>query len=343
MTSQVVGAIDMGGTKTALALVRGDGRVVRRTRFDTPPRPSPAAFLDRVAAEWARLVAEDGGVPVAAVGVAAPGPSDAVAGVLHQVFDWPWRDVPVAAALGARLGLPVSIENDVNCCALAERGFGAAVQVADFAWVQVSTGVGGALFLGGRLYRGASGLAGEIGHLELDENGPRCACGRRGCLQALISGPAIARRYAEATGGERAVMGDAPPAVSTAEVFARASGEDRVARGVIAGVATDLGRGLALLVNLLNPALVVVGGGVLASLAAHLPAVQRAMRDRVIGSANAAVPVVPSAVGYDAALLGAAALALAAAPRDRQGRGASWAGPDEAASPGPRSPGVPPL
>lgn len=314
MTSQVVGAIDMGGTKTALALVRGDGSVVRRTRFDTPPRPSPAAFLDRVAAEWARLAAEDGGVPVAAVGVAAPGPSDAAAGVLHQVFDWPWRDVPVAAALGARLGLPVSIENDVNCCALAEREFGAAVQVADFAWVQVSTGVGGALFLGGRLYRGASGLAGEIGHLELDVDGPRCACGRRGCLQALISGPAIARRYAEATGDERTATGDASPAVSTAEVFARASGEDQVARGVIAGVATDLGRGLALLVNLLNPALVVVGGGVLTSLAAHLPAVQRAMRDRVIGSANAAVPVVPSAVGYDAALLGAAALALAAPP-----------------------------
>ncbi len=309
------GAIDMGGTKTALAVVGQGGAVIRRTRFETPARPAPEALLDRIAAAWRALLpptGEPGLPPIAAVGVAVPGPTDAAAGVLAQAFDWPWRDVPVAALLTARLGLPVRIENDVNCCCLAERAFGAARGVDDFAWVQLSTGVGAGLVLGGRLYSGAAGLAGELGHLEVAEGGPLCACGRRGCLQALVSGPAIARRWAEARGG----AGEAPSGAAEAAsapgagaVFSRCAAGDATAQALVRAIATDLGRGLAVLVNLLNPALVVLGGGVMESLHAHLPAVSEAMRARVIGEANRRIPVTRSAVGYDAALLGAAVLA----------------------------------
>jgi glucokinase len=275
--------------------------VLRRTRFETPPRPSPAAMVERICGAWAGLVAD---LPAearpAGVGLAAPGPADADAGVLHQAFDWGWHDVPLASLVAAAIGLPVRLDNDVNVCALAEMRFGAAAGVRDLVWIQLSTGVGGALVCGGRLYAGAAGLAGEVGHMILEEDGPSCACGRRGCLQALVSGPAIARRHAEAGGQARA--GDARG------VFAAAEAGEPAAGAVLDAVARDLGRALALVVNLLNPALVVLGGGVMDSLHPWLPAARAAMQARVIGEANRGVRVERSAVGYDAALLGAAVL-----------------------------------
>ncbi len=302
------GAIDCGGTKTAMALIAGDGRIGARLRFPTPERPAPGAFCDLLAERWRALLAQAGGPggAVVGVGLAAPGPADAQTGMLHRVFDWPWRDVPLAAELSARLGLPVRLDNDVRCCCLAESRWGVARGVADFVWVQISTGVGGALCLGGRPYAGSGGLAGEVGHLVLDEGGPLCRCGRHGCLQALVSGPAIAARFAATAGpaawGE-AAQGDA------AGVFAAAERGDARAREVVAGVARDLGRGLALVCNLLDPRLLVLGGGVMESLRSELPAVQAAMRERVLLGSTRQVSVVPSAVGYDAALLGAGTLA----------------------------------
>lgn len=313
------GAIDCGGTKTAMALIAGDGRIGARLRFPTPERPAPEAFCDLLAERWRALLAQAGGVggAVVAVGLAAPGPADAQTGVLHRVFDWPWQDVPLAAELSARLGLPVRLDNDVRCCCLAESRWGAARGVADFVWVQISTGVGGALYLGGRPYGGAGGLAGEVGHLVLEEGGPLCRCGRRGCLQALVSGPAIAARFA-ATAGP-AAPGDAAQG-DAAGVFAAAGRGDARAQAVVAGVARDLGRGLALVCNLLDPGLLVLGGGVMASLRTELPTVRAAMRDRVLLGATRQVTVVPSAVGYDAALLGAGRLA-ALGPAGESGAG----------------------
>ncbi len=300
-----LGAIDFGGTKTVVALVGQDGQVLRRVRFDTPPRPEPRALVARVGAAWDELCAGLGADALpAAAGLAAPGPADTARGLLLTAFDWGWRDVPLAAMVGERIGLPVRLENDVNVCCLAEMQFGVAAGVRDFAWIQLSTGVGGGLVCGGRPYPGAAGLAGEVGHMILEEGGPPCPCGRRGCLEALVSGPAIARRYAAAVGG--AVRPDGARAV-----FAAAEAGDARAVAVLDAVARDLGRALALVVNLLNPALVVLGGGVMESLHARLPEIREEMRARVIGEANRAVRVERTGVGYDAALLGAAALSMA--------------------------------
>lgn len=150
--ARVLGAIDFGGTKTAMALVTPDGRIGPRLRFATPARPTPEVMCDLLAQKWHGLLGAAGAVAISGVGVAAPGPADAAEGILHQVFDWPWQDVQLAAELGLRLGLPVRLDNDVNCCCLAEMRFGAARQERDFAWIQVSTGVGGGLCLGGRIY-----------------------------------------------------------------------------------------------------------------------------------------------------------------------------------------------
>lgn len=302
----LVGAIDLGGTKTVVAVVDAAGRVLRHRRLQTPSRPQPDALLALLTSELQALTAE---LPrIAAVGAALPGPVDGARGILHRAFDWDWHEVPVAQWLAHALGVPAAADNDVHCCCRAEQCFGVARGVDDFAWVQVSTGVGGALVLGGRLYGGAEGWAGEIGHIVLEEGGPRCACGRQGCLQALVSGPAIVRRYAAARAGDT-------PAGGAEAVFAAAARGERVAQELIAAVATDLGRGLAVLVTLLNPALVVLGGGVMASLRPYLGLVDAALRARVFGESNARVRLAATAVGYEAPLLGAAVLAQEAARR----------------------------
>ncbi len=297
-----LGAIDFGGTKTVVGLVGPDGQVLRRVRFDTPPRPVPEAMVARLGAAWDELCTGLGADerPIAA-GLAAPGPSDSRRGLLLAAFDWEWREVPLAAMVGERIGLPVRLENDVNVCCLAEMRFGIAAGVRDFVWIQLSTGVGGGLVCDGRLYAGFAGLAGEVGHMIMQEDGPVCPCGRRGCLQALVSGPAIARRYAEAIGG-------GAPAGGARAVFEAADRADAGASAVVEAVARDLGRALAMVVNLLNPEMVVLGGGVMESLHTRLPAIRGAMTARVIGEANRRVRVERSGVGYDAALLGAAAL-----------------------------------
>lgn len=292
-----VGAIDLGGTKTVLALVGPSGLTEQRIRLPTPSRPKPEELTDWLAAQ---VQAIGSAWMVEAWGVAAPGPVHVGAGVVQEVLDWPWRDIPLANLLQSRLGLPVVVDNDVNCCCLAEMRWGAGRTVDDLAWIQVSTGVGGALCLQRQIYRGACGLAGEVGHLIVQEGGPLCHCGHRGCLQALVSGPAIVRRFAQAGG---AAGGGAET------VFAAADAGDLRAQGVLGAVADDLGRGIALVVNLLNPQIVVLGGGVMQSFAPYLARAQESMHDRVFGKSNRDVPLLCSEVGYDAALMGAAALA----------------------------------
>ncbi len=304
----MLGAIDFGGTKTALALVSPGGAVLHRDRFPTPPSPAPREMADLLADRFGRLWTQAGRPPLRALGVAVPGPADPAAAVLRRAFDWGWKDVPLGALLAERLGLPIRLDNDVNCCTLAEGRFGAAVGRRDFFWLQVSTGVGGGLVLGGRLYRGGNGMAGEIGHVVLEEDGPPCACGRRGCLEALVSGPAIVRRY-RASGGR---------AERAEEVFAAAAGGEPGAARLLAEVARDLGRAVAIAINLLDPELIVLGGGVIHGFAPYLEATRAVARARVLRQASgdpaASVPLCPTALGGDAALLGAAALAATRRP-----------------------------
>ncbi len=290
----------------------GGGGVLRRAVFPTPPRPDPETVCRAVGAAWSALAA---GLPAPLrprrAGLAAPGPADPAAGLLHRAFDWGWHDVPLAALVGAAIGLRVRLENDVHCCALAELRFGAARGRTDLAWIQFSTGVGGAVVAGGRVLGGASGMAGEIGHVVLDEGGPPCPCGHRGCVEALCSGPAIARRHAAAGG----------PAGHAAAAFGAAAAGDPRAAAVIAEVCRDVGRALAVVGNLLDPGLIVLGGGVTASLRQHLPAIEAEMRARLLAPDLRTCEVRPTALGADAALLGAAALVLDDRDPDEEPKG----------------------
>ena len=195
--------IDIGGTKTQIALGRADGSLLGEAQLEAWTSGSYERDLERVA-ESARGVLEAASVSASAldaVGVSAPGPLDPVTGVIRDAPNLPgWHEVPIRARLERAFGRPVRLENDANAAALAEWRFGAGRGSRAFAFLTMSTGVGAGLVLDGRLYRGARFGAGEIGHIPVVPDGRACACGLRGCLEAYTGGAALAARIREDLG-----------------------------------------------------------------------------------------------------------------------------------------------
>ncbi len=241
--------IDFGGTKILTGLADDKGRLIAAVRLDTEPRKGRKKVIAKLISS-VRLVLEKAKVPVSRVkriGVGAPGP------VIDQsIISSPpnlpgWRKVNLKAILQKVFKKPVVIENDANAAALAEYRFGAGKGSKNMAYMTVSTGIGGGLILEGKLYRGSTGTAGEVGHMVIDPKGPKCGCGNYGCLEALSSGPAIAR----AAGQKDAFK---------AELAARRG--NKRAKKAVYEAAKNIGRGIANLNNLLNLDLVVIGGGI---------------------------------------------------------------------------------
>lgn len=304
MEKKYVAAVDLGGTKIALGLF-GPGCVplVEQT-LETQAYRGPEQALERVATAL-RALAAGAGVPfsaLAAVGVCAPGPLNLREGRIVYIASIGWRDVPVCAILGSALGLPVAFENDANAAALAERLYGAGTaleQDAVMAYVTVSTGVGCGLVVGDTVCHGRHDSAGELGHLCVDPNGPLCACGNRGCLELYASGTAVARRYSEWTGAQpdcRAVAEAARRGDTAALVCFREMGE-------------KLGMGLASLVQLLDPHMIVIGGGAANTWDLFYHIMIKELTQHIYGIFARDITVVRAALGSKAGLVGAAAVA----------------------------------
>ncbi|MDR7537326.1 MAG: ROK family protein [Armatimonadota bacterium] len=303
--------VDLGGTKILAAVVDETGRVGATARAATP-QAGPPAVVEAIAATADRALAAAGvsRAAVRAAGVGAPGPADPATGV---VFAPPnlqgWRDVPLAALVRERLGMPVAVENDANAAALGEHWVGAGRGVDDLLYITVGTGVGGGLILRGQLYTGVSGTAGEIGHMVLVPGGPRCACGRLGCLEAVASGSAIVREARAALAAGRPSMLAGASALDAREVARAAAEGDPLAREVFARAAGYLGLAAANLVNLLNPAMLIIGGGVARAGELLLGPVRRIVQAEAFERPAAAVQIVPAALGLHAGAVGAAAAA----------------------------------
>ncbi|PPA56472.1 ROK family protein [Micromonospora chalcea] len=296
MTEPVVG-IDIGGTKTAAALVGPGARVLDRREAPTPARGGPAAVLDTAAGLAADLLAAAGPGPV---GVGTAGTVDPATGAIRYATDSlpGWAGTPVADELAARLGRPVRVTNDVAAAALGECWAGAGRGRGHVLLAAVGTGLGGAIVNDGRVEGGARGAAGQLGHLPAPgAHRLRCGCGRYGHLEAIASGTGLAAAYA-LTGGDP---------VTGREVARRAADDDASARQVVERAGAALGAALAGLVALLDPDAVVVAGGAAATL---LPAATAAYRAELPGG-WAHVPLLPAALGADAVVVGAARLATA--------------------------------
>ena len=305
--------LDIGGTKIAGGVVTDSGRILDRTRVPTPPDDEAAtlaALLDLVTELWARNPG------VEAIGVGAAGLVERPGGNARWAPHNSYRRMELRRLLHERTGLPTSVDNDGNTAAWAESRFGAGAGCDDLVLVTVGTGIGGGLVLGGRLYHGEQGFAGELGHLIVAPDGDRCACGNLGCLEAMASGSTLGRLGREAAaadpGGRLAALATAAATRVTGEVvFAAALEGDKVALSLFERIGHWLGVGIASLVTIFDPDLVVVGGGVAATGDLLLAPARASFERYVHGRGHRDLPpVVPTRLGEDAGLVGAATLAL---------------------------------
>ena len=261
-------AVDLGGSKILSLIARPDGSRLGEDRRATEAQQGPDAVLERIVAsvEAALASAGVGRDEVAALGVCSPGPCDIDAGTISDTPNLPgWWDVPICRYLEEKLGIPAVLENDATAAALGEHMFGAGRRCHHMVYITVSTGIGGGIVIDGKLYRGASGIAGEIGHITIDPDGPLCGCGNHGCLEAFASGTALA-----AQGQALVARGGSPllarlaqeEGVVTAETVCHAAEQgDPEARRIVERAGYYLGIGLAAYVNILNPEAIVIGGG----------------------------------------------------------------------------------
>lgn len=298
--------IDIGGTKMAAAVVDAAGVVADLRTIPTPPTPE---IIPAAAAQCHELIALAGqrGQTVCAVGVGSVGQVDAAAGrIIFAVETLPgWSGTPVAAELRALVGLPVLVENDVKAVAAGEVRFGAGRGFRRALFAAVGTGIGGALIADGHLEAGAHWSAGELGHTLVDVEGRRmCKCGLPGHLEAYTSGPAMARRYCQ--------MAGIPEHTDLRAVARLAEQGDEQARAAIAEGAHIFGQALNGLVTMYDPEVLVIGGGVPEVGPLWWEPFERALRTGNLPS-PAQVIVRPAELGWRAALIGAAALALEAA------------------------------
>lgn len=319
MPSRYFIGIDLGGTKISTALVDSGGKILASDYRETNANAvdGPPAVIERMLGA-ARQVMTGAGVrpaQVAAVGVGAPGPLDIEAGILILPPNLPgWFRVPLKQQIEDGLQIATFLENDANAAGLGEHRFGAGRGVQHMIYVTVSTGIGGGLILDGKLYHGSSGAAGEIGHMTIKPDGPRCNCGNWGCLEALASGTAIARegreRIARGVPTLIAELAGGDPERVTAKLVAEAAARGDVeAQRILAEAMEYLGLGIANLINLFDPELVVIGGGLMNLGERLFEPVRRVVAERAYVAKAHPVGIVPAALGDNVGVLGAAAVA----------------------------------
>ena len=305
--------VDVGGTKIAAGLVDEQGRILERARRDSPA--ADAAQIEDTIADLARELSR--GRDIAGVGVGAAGFIDAKRSTVLFAPNLAWRDEPLKAELEARLNLPVVVENDANAAAWGEFAFGAGRDVNDLVMVTVGTGVGGGIVHDGDLVRGAGGVAAEIGHLRVVPGGRACGCGNRGCWEQYASGTALVREARAAAvenpGLAAAAIdraGGDPDRITGPSITQLAAEGDEFALAQVDDLARWLGEGMATLAAILDPAVIVVGGGVAETGDLLLERVRRYFSAELTGKKHRPeIEIRQARLGNDAGLIGAADLA----------------------------------
>lgn len=303
-------SIDLGGTKIAVGVVDSSGKVISRKTASTP-QGDAEQVVSRIAELSAEFLPSE--YTEAKIGLALPGIVDPETGVLIRSPSSGWIHVPFAAMIQEKLGMPVIAENDVRACAWAEYHFGAGIHLRSFFWITISTGIGGAFLSEGRFAGGR--MAGEIGHLVVQPEGFLCGCGNKGCLEAEAAGPAWRRKALRLLEQEkvqsRSLLSTIPrDEIDASRIAEGARNGDPLCKVVVKDVSEMLARGLGAIFNILDPDSVFLGGGVAKSFDLIEPLIHPAMQKLVLASKERTLRILPSALGYDAALIGAASLVL---------------------------------
>jgi glucokinase len=311
-------AIDLGGTKIITTIVSRQGQVVAKEQCLTLADEGPQPVIKRIFSSIDRLLSVQGMElsHLESIGMAAAGVIDSERGLITISPNLPgWCDIPLRDMVKEKYRVATFLTNDASAAALGEQHFGAGKGIKDLIYLTVSTGIGGGILISGKLYSGACGSAGEIGHMTIDVNGPRCGCGNIGCLEMLASGTAVAR---EAIGrishGEKSsltgMVSGKLEDITAEDVDIAAAGGDSLAQEVILQAATYLGVGMVNLVDIFNPEMIIVGGGMAKMGDRLLNPARRVVMERVFRLPAQAVRIVPAQLGDDAGVIGVAVFAF---------------------------------
>jgi glucokinase len=317
MTALALG-IDIGGTKILTAVVNSRGEILSSDERATPVTKSRDVVIQSIVDSADCVLKQSDGLisDICAIGIGAAGISNPEAGVLFTSPNLPaLRNVLLRDILQERLGKRTFLTNDANAAALGEFYFGAGRAVRNFIYITISTGIGGGIIVDGKIYVGAVGAAGEVGHMTIDDNGPVCNCGNRGCWEVLASGTALAReaRQRVVEGVKTCILeiaqGDADRI--TAQVVHNAAEQgDRLAKELIARTGYYVGVGLTNLINIFNPELIVIGGGLSNLGDMLLQPAYKVAGERAFKEAYQSVRFASAELGGNSGVLGAAAFAL---------------------------------
>ena len=310
--------VDLGGTNIIVGTVTEDGESVAGVqRRRTPAAQGPDVVVHHIVGAVRESIMQAEAVwgtdlDVVGIGIGSPGPIDTKNGIVVTSPNLHWTNMPLRQLVSDIVDLPATLENDANCAVLGEWWRGAAQGAQIVVGVTVGTGVGGGLVLDGKIFHGASDVAGEFGHMTIDSTGRRCACGNYGCLEAYASGPAIAKRAVESieAGATSSLSGyvDGDLANLTAEeVYQAANDGDDLAQEVVRDTARLLGAGIANLVNICNPELVVVCGGVTSAGEMLFRPLREEVTRRAFRPAAEACHIVPGVLPGTAGVVGAVA------------------------------------
>ena len=311
-------AIDIGGTKIISAVISQDGQMLAKERFPTLADEGPQAVIDRMFASIDRLLNQGDMKPsqLHSISIAAAGAINFEKGMITESPNLPgWHNIALRDIMQEKYKLDTFLVNDASAAALGELRFGAGKGVRNLVLLTLGTGIGGGIIIGGELYTGATGGAAEIGHMTIEANGPRCDCGNIGCLESLASGTAVAKEAIERikSGGKSSLVEMVKGKVediTAEEVGVAARSGDPLARDIVDRAAFYLGVGLVSLVNIFNPEMIVLGGGMAKMGDILLEPARKLVRERAFTMLAQAVRIVTAQLGNEAGIYGAAAFAF---------------------------------
>lgn len=308
--SRVIIGVDLGGTNLRTALLSSEGDILDKRKEATYASDGWQKVVQRLIQNIERLqeIAIQKGLSVAAVGVGAPGVIQVDKGIVVKSPNFPdWNNLPLKKELEKALNMPVFIENDANAAALGEQWLGAGRDINSMILLTLGTGVGGGIVLNNQIWQGADGMAGEIGHMTLIPDGRLCGCGNTGCLEMYASARGIVQSYREAVNSSGIAM---VTELSSEQIYQAARNGDTVALKVMKDMGRMLGIGIASLINIFNPQMIVLGGGVKEAWQLFINATQEEVMRRAFKVPAERTKIVPSLLGDDAGMVGAAAIAM---------------------------------
>lgn len=311
MKKYVIG-VDLGGTKISTAISTIEGKILKNLVLPTKAEEGEKAVLGRIM-ETIDTVLRESSIEIdeiEAIGIGSPGPLDAKKGIIVTTPNLPFKNYNLVQPLKDNYKIPVYLDNDANVAAIGEYMFGAGRGKNSIVYFTVSTGVGGGAVLDGKVYRGHTSNALEIGHITVDPNGPRCNCGNIGCLEAMSSGTSIAKRGKEAVSTNVETSLKNYENITSYEVFKEAENGDEVSKDIIDKALTYLGIGVANAISIFDPEMIIIGGGVSKAGDIVFDTIRKVVNKRCFKTMAESCEIVPAGLGAEAGVVGAVALAI---------------------------------